>query len=100
PLPPTSPLFPYTTLFRSHFLLDAALEVAVAREHGADHELALRHGSGHRLGQGARVADAGGAAVAHEVEPQLLEIPHQPRLLEIIDRKSTRLNSSHVSISY
>src|SRR2546426_7758396 len=31
-----------------------------------------------------RVADAGGAAVAHEVEPELLEIRREAGLLEIV----------------
>src|SRR5947209_13451564 len=82
--PPRSPLFPYTTLFRS---LPFALEVlAFADEEG------LRFGSTYlgsravagRLGEeDLRRADADGVTMA-----------------EAIDRKSTRLNSSHANISY
>src|SRR5437868_9095869 len=59
--PSSSPLFPFTTLFRSRHRADALLP--------ARHE--------------ARQGVEGGAA-------QVL----------LLDRKSTRLNSSHVSISY
>ena len=47
-----------------HQRIDAALEVAVAAEHGRGHQVALRHRRGHRIGQRAAVADAGRAAVA------------------------------------
>src|SRR3712207_7363322 len=83
--PPRSTLFPYTTLFRSRprdreLLLLPAGEVAAAapphvREHGEEVEdlvgdVALR--AGQRCKAGAQV----------------------------LDRKSTRLNSSHANISY
>src|SRR2546430_10024375 len=48
-----------------HFLLDAALEVAVPREHRAHHQLPLGDRGGHGLGKRPRVPDAGRAAVAH-----------------------------------
>src|SRR5437870_9783328 len=70
--PPRSTLFPYTTLFRSQRVQPAAVDAeACARGGGA-----LRR---------ARQRDVG----AHE----------QPDG-ERRDRKSTRLNSSHVAISY
>ena len=56
----------------AHLGVDAPLEVAVAREHRSDGEIALGDGLRHRLRQGTGVADAGGAAVAHDVETQLL----------------------------
>src|SRR5437870_6295516 len=72
---PTSTLFPYTTLFRSR---DVALipgdphpEHLFALPHAAAHD----RGIGDRRGVGARFGERG-------------------------DRKSTRLNSSHVAISY
>src|SRR5436309_11445845 len=75
PRPPRSTLFPYTTLFRSHELndgpgYDAAQAVATRSAR-------LRSGLC-RLGADARLQ------------------PEMPAL----DRKSTRLNSSHVKISY
>src|SRR5690242_20854168 len=87
-LPPSPTLFPYTTLFRS----------------------VLPRGRGDGLGRGAqavdvRVADAprdpahpgGGAA---EVERLGHRLEHQREAVAERDRKSTRLNSSHMSISY
>src|SRR5690349_23540707 len=73
--PPRSTLFPYTTLFRS-----LAADVGQAGD-GHTLDLAGRRGAGHRLG--AHEAELGGRDG-----------------LGALDRKSTRLNSSHVEISY
>src|SRR3989442_3913344 len=74
--PPRSPLFPYTTLFRSEFGV---------REHVRE-----RCGDGDPLGAEADArADGQYIVTVDEVEAR------PPR-----DRKSTRLNSSHVRISY
>src|SRR5262245_64506649 len=87
PLPPSSPLFPYTTLFRSArtFVGDAHARAAGG---GARHAHVHRRGAARVLERvvdevddgeldGARVENDGGG-----------------------DRKSTRLNSSHLGISY
>src|SRR5690349_22001419 len=79
--PPTSTLFPYTTLFRSP---GAALEGA--RERPAHLARRGRHPAAQAPGRG-------------------LELPAGPRpprepARATGDRKSTRLNSSHVEISY
>src|SRR5699024_12564236 len=58
--PPSSPLFPYTTLFRSHTVQACRQRHRYQRAHNAGNDDARGNG----------------------------------------DRKSTRLNSSHVSISY
>src|SRR5437588_1398370 len=80
--PPRSTLFPYTTLFRSHAL------PAQERSH-------LVHVEMHRLAPeqvlDPDVADLGQRGLA------LLKV-RQPR--QRLDRKSTRLNSSHTVISY
>src|SRR5205809_3887714 len=78
PPPPTSTLFPYTTLFRSEIV---HLLAGVPREiHAGRAERRVRRGAlQDRLLR--RRAEEGGLA-----EPQ--------------DRKSTRLNSSHGYISY
>src|SRR6202046_5858014 len=60
--PPRSPLFPYTTLFRSHVVVAA-------------------------VGGAMLTAACAFSAPAFAAGPE-------------VDRKSTRLNSSHVSISY
>src|SRR5437870_9649870 len=77
PRPPRSTLFPYTTLFRSHRVERWIPALYVAARHQATADRALRASSrrvGGQAGQG------------------------QPRRRR--DRKSTRLNSSHVAISY
>src|SRR2546426_4017766 len=71
--PPRSTLFPYTTLFRSHG----------ARTGGVEHKT---HGIGAR--------SHGGVTSCSRVSPQILI------RVRCIDRKSTRLNSSHLVISY
>src|SRR5438067_9745910 len=69
--PPRSTLFPYTTLFRS------GRDLREPRERVHDDQAALRVPQD-------RLVDPVGAG----------------DLLVLLDRKSTRLNSSHVSISY
>src|SRR2546422_3785316 len=73
--PPRSTLFPYTTLFRSHERL-GGLERVPAR-------IALPPR------RGPRITEVGERHLRHDLEAQ-----------EIVDRKSTRLNSSHGYISY
>src|SRR5690348_17718905 len=85
--PPTPTLFPYTTLFRSHRAPDAERLVAVRtflEDRG--HERERRRGE-------QRGAEALDGARHHEPQRGLREAAHE-------DRKSTRLNSSHPSISY
>src|SRR5256885_10429202 len=69
--PPRSTLFPYTTLFRSHEDQRADREQA-----GHARDQRFRHGVAHAAREGVHVARGTG------------------------DRKSTRLNSSHLVISY
>src|SRR5256885_9516103 len=81
--PPRSTLFPYTTLFRSR-LPRAGGDRGVARGAPPAGDLPLRRGQG-----GGGGADRGGAP------------PRRPaRPVGAGDRKSTRLNSSHLVISY
>src|SRR3712207_7836004 len=93
--PPRSTLFPYTTLFRSHDVGAAVLLVdlldELAQERGADgvearvglveeHDVRVED---ERAGEPGALAHAAGELVGH-----------------LVDRKSTRLNSSHANISY
>src|SRR5439155_26924866 len=89
-LPPRPPLFPYTTLFRSLQRLGlAAIDALLI------HDLDLGYfqteaGVEARLRE---LSDGGGFAA--------LEDPKRRGEIRAIgDRKSTRLNSSHVAISY
>src|SRR5436305_11226015 len=70
--PPSSTLFPYTTLFRSRHGHEARVRVERHRpQHGMDDD-----------------------------EDQRLHAETEPEQRQRQDRKSTRLNSSHVRISY
>src|SRR5256885_5846487 len=83
--PPRSTLFPYTTLFRSQHLDKLGV----------------------RLLQSVVIADDGAVARHHfaQLAPQPKGIlaaigRSKPRVDFALDRKSTRLNSSHLVISY
>src|SRR5256885_3098377 len=84
--PPRSTLFPYTTLFRSLAWVAFPLLAAVA---ALGWGLLAERATGRRL-PGALLAPVGLAAIV--VVSQLLTASG--------DRKSTRLNSSHLVISY
>src|SRR5438477_2632146 len=90
--PPCATLFPYTTLFRSRVVRDelgpepTGLGLAGRRQRRRRHD--EEHASIAHRGHAAR-RDGGPAG---GVTPE--------RLRERVDRKSTRLNSSHMSISY
>src|SRR3712207_7647942 len=76
--PPRSTLFPYTTLFRS------------------------AHVAGEGVGTGRPLEDVssgprGDVVVARIAEDSIVAAPSAD---PVIDRKSTRLNSSHANISY
>src|SRR3981189_3615915 len=58
----------------AHVRVDAALEIAVARQHGGGHQIVLVDRLGNLRRQRARIADAGGAAEADQVEAELVEV--------------------------
>src|SRR5690606_41906191 len=96
PRPPISTLFPYTTLFRSALLERLEARGAITVELEADDIKIV-------LADIDRQPSA--PVVGHPVvlnEAPLHEIAHPigPRAEDRLDRKSTRLNSSHVKISY
>src|SRR2546422_4499879 len=84
--PPRSTLFPYTTLFRS--VLDPLLHHDRGR---VDEDVEAAQGRGGLIGEA-----AGGRGVAQVGRHELRPAPQRADL----DRKSTRLNSSHGYISY
>src|SRR3712207_8640295 len=88
--PPRSTLFPYTTLFRS-LLPPLPLPLQRVRAVGA----ALRRRPHAGAEPGAAPGGSGGFRLRHG--GVRLEDLHRGRAL---DRKSTRLNSSHANISY
>src|SRR5690606_41218252 len=96
--PPSSPLFPYTTLFRSP---SADSEDAMPSTQSTDQTMQrylvlLRPEDPDR---GVRVlAELAQATVV--IRSRDTGTPRQPPCVLVLDRKSTRLNSSHVKISY
>src|SRR5688572_32049232 len=79
PRPPRSTLFPYTTLFRSQrVLVEKAPRLGAVRADAADDRRAMDD----------------------HVRTMGLEVARHGADVEQIDRKSTRLNSSHSQISY
>src|SRR3712207_7828404 len=80
--PPRSTLFPYTTLFRS---------CSVVLEQEPCH-----------FGRGVRALGVGVGADGAAAVPGVAATVDGPRLGDhpAVDRKSTRLNSSHANISY
>src|SRR3712207_8879689 len=94
--PPRSTLFPYTTLFRSgaHAVVDPARAQAGLRDHEAvalaGEDVADRH------------PDVGEPQLRVAVLVLVPEHRQVPDDLQAggVDRKSTRLNSSHANISY
>src|SRR3712207_8655880 len=87
--PPRSTLFPYTTLFRSAAGEKAGLTAEILDED----ELAAG-------GYGGILAVGSGSTR----KPRLLRLSYSGRSarakVALVDRKSTRLNSSHANISY
>src|SRR3712207_7474342 len=85
--PPRSTLFPYTTLFRSEVVRAGTLP-----HHRRLDELPLP--------RGVLLEEPDGvAAQVHAVSRQLLGVDVRVAS-DRVDRKSTRLNSSHANISY
>src|SRR3712207_9262620 len=96
--PPRSTLFPYTTLFRSDEVAELGLLLLA---HGLlEGDRLLRHAQDVAdLARGALelAGDLLGARLAAEL---LHELALDVDDLVELDRKSTRLNSSHANISY
>src|SRR3712207_8842476 len=82
--PPRSTLFPYTTLFRST-VGQRPTEEELARQLGQDNE---------QLAPETAPATPGNSVLGLQLQPL------NPQIARALDRKSTRLNSSHANISY
>ena len=67
-----------------HVRVDAALEVAVARQHRDDRQVLGADDLGDLLRQRPAVADAGRAAVADEVEAELVQVLGQPGAVQVL----------------
>src|SRR3712207_7915750 len=89
--PPRSTLFPYTTLFRSDPEQRLPPEPDDAAEHRPDVRPQDRSSQGHL----AKEEEAG-----HRRQERAEDPANKAEELRALDRKSTRLNSSHANISY
>src|SRR5690606_41663507 len=97
--PPCSPAFPYTTLFRSE---EAGRDCAAGDRAGLLRLLRLG-GQRHRVAAGPPLLGTRGQAAEephHLAQERLSRLDRRRHLARRQDRKSTRLNSSHVKISY
>src|SRR5205814_9447668 len=94
PPPPPSTLFPYTTLFRS--------KLTMTDPGNQDPRLVTRRAALQTALAATALSAGGGAAGAERAKPDPRRA--SPKRYEmkksIKDRKSTRLNSSHLGISY
>src|SRR5690606_41934733 len=87
PLPPRSSLFPYTTLFRSERLGVVEQLAQLHADPGRVHDAHVEREQARKAVERTRIV----AGEEHRIGP---------RHAVGQDRKSTRLNSSHVKISY
>src|SRR5439155_25263126 len=92
--PPTSTLFPYTTLFRS---VRRRVAVQALQRHGGNADVA-RVGGVEQTGPEDHRREQQRSLVGRQIERRQRD--QVPQLVDRRDRKSTRLNSSHVAISY
>ncbi len=67
-----------------HVGVHPTFKVAVAREDRAGHQVALLDGLGNGFRQRPGIADAGGAAIAHQVEAERVQRLGQARALQIV----------------
>src|SRR5690349_22533260 len=88
--PPRSTLFPYTTLFRSRVQADRVQRVDEQTQFHS-----VPDGEGEPLQQGASYRVLAAERLDEAGQPRPVQVEQRAG-----DRKSTRLNSSHVEISY
>src|SRR5256885_10907095 len=90
--PPRSTLFPYPTLFRS----DLRSRVFDLQRHGGDYSVRWLSEALIGLAAALLLAACGSAPASSGAKPASTPSESMPKK----DRKSTRLNSSHLVISY
>src|SRR5207253_7485051 len=91
--PPTSTLFPYTTLFRS-------LRGDVLGASNQNEEALRSYDEALRQRDGDAAAWTSRAELLRKTGRSIDAVSAYDRAIGLTDRKSTRLNSSHVAISY
>src|SRR3712207_7495519 len=89
--PPRSTLFPYTTLFRSRFAWRLGAGLRLVRAAGAEGQPGDVPVAGRGRATGRALRSRGGGVGGRA---------GMSKAALVLDRKSTRLNSSHAHISY
>src|SRR5690606_41499358 len=97
--PPPAPRFPYTTLFRSLHATQFALAHCPGGR-GTRHSYLVRKAASPLFGRDRGDCAGSGAKLVLPTICLLPSLPPTGGAGSGIDRKSTRLNSSHVKISY
>src|SRR5205814_9003230 len=93
---PTSPLFPYTTLFRSPFVVDAG-RLGGILESGV---LLVVEQSYEAVDDNRQICESVVVVIASRAAFRVDLRIKSRACCDILDRNSTRLNSSHLGISY
>src|SRR5690606_41716078 len=96
--PPPSPLFPYTTLFRSNRIVPFSKGILSQSLQATGLEPPVAYDIGREI-EGRLLREKKKEISRDELRRLIYETIHSRHGSEI-DRKSTRLNSSHVKISY
>src|SRR3712207_9186410 len=96
--PPRSTLFPYTTLFRSGVNAPMVKWLPLKPMKEGPRVRAAFEAIAYLIALGVREHEAAGQAITRVTVSG--GIAKSDLMVEVLDRKSTRLNSSHANISY
>src|SRR5690606_41632043 len=99
-VPPCPPLFPYTTLFRSFWTIFGVANVWKNVGFNAIVYLGAMAAIDPHLYEAAEIDGAGRFKKMRYITLPGIKSTFMVLLIMNVDRKSTRLNSSHVKISY
>src|SRR2546430_14426515 len=96
--PPRSTLFPYTTLFRSES--GTRITTSVQRPATENDIRSVLAGAGYADAKIQKVSNKALGKYVFQISTKTLQPDKVQQVRNALDRKSTRLNSSHSQISY